>query len=124
MLQSNEFRESWSRSTDTPLRFFVHLLWVIEAVLGVILIFGFKYRADALIILIIVIALIVLGAFTLILVFILVAFFPRHLIYDKESHLIEKALSYGDESHILKFKELINIQPVEPSKLLSDDKKN
>ncbi len=42
----NNFRERWVRSTDTPLRFFVQLLFVIEGPLTIVFIAGLKYSLD------------------------------------------------------------------------------
>ncbi len=116
------FREAWAKSTDTPLRFFVHLLFVVEAVMGIILIFGFKYGYDKNILLLIVYAVIGLGALALILVFILVAFFPKNLVFDKEAHLLEKALSYGDDSHIMKYFELSETRRTTAPQVLTSSK--
>ena len=109
------FREQWAKSTDTPLRFFVHMLFIIEGVLGTVLIFGFKYNFDKNILLMIIYAVVALAIFTLILVFVLVAFFPKNLVFDKEAHLLEKALSYGDEGHVLKYFELSQIEQTSPT---------
>lgn len=117
------YREAWARGTDTPLRFFVHLLFVIEGVLGVILICGMKFGFDKQILFYIVLALIGLGALALFLVFILVAFFPKNLVFDKSAYLFEKALDYGDESHIIAYKQLANIEATEAPKAIADKQK-
>lgn len=117
-------REAWAKSTDTPLRFFVHLLFIIEGALGIVLIFGIIYKLESSILVFIIEALIGLGAFTLLLVFILVAFFPKNLVFDKHAHLIEKALTYGDETHVLAYAKLIAIQPVEAPKEITDKTKD
>ena len=118
--QQLHLREAWAKSTDTSLRFFVHLLFVIEGVMGVVLIFGFKYGFDKNILLLIIYAIIGLGALTLILVFILVAFFPKNLVFDKHAHLFEKAMSYGDDSRVLKYLELMQIENTVAPNALTD----
>jgi len=117
------YREAWAKGTDTPLRFFVHLLFVIEGVLGIALIFGMKFSFDKQILFYIVLALIGLGVLALVLVFLLVAFFPKNLVFDKSAYLFEKALDYGDESHVIAYKQLASIEATEAPKAISDKQK-
>ena len=116
-------REAWAKCTDTPLRFFVHLLFIIEGALAIVLIFGIVYKLDNFILLIIVIALIGLGALALILVFLLVAYFPKNLVFDRQSYLLEKALNYGDETHVIDYMQLLTAKPEEAPKSITDKTK-
>ena len=51
-------REAWAKSTDTPLRFFVHLLFIIESALSIVLVFGIMYKLESSILIFIIKALI------------------------------------------------------------------
>jgi hypothetical protein len=108
-----KFREAWAYSTDTPLRFFVHILFVIESALSLVIVFGFFTHFDKAILFMMVLSLIGMGVLTLILLFILVAFFPKNLVFDKQAHLFEKALEFGDESHVIAYKQLLESKPTE-----------
>jgi len=64
-----------------------------------------------------------LGAFALILVFLLVVFFPKNLVFDKNAYLFERALDYGDESHIVAYSQLLKSDLMEAPKQLPNKNK-
>lgn len=117
-IQQPGSRASWARSTDTPLRFFVHLMFVIEGSLGSVLVFGMRYKADPSLLLYVTLALIGLAILAICLVFILVVFFPKNLVFDKEAHLINWVLEYGDESKIVAYSKIVSAPSMEAPPLL------
>ncbi len=117
--QQLNWRGVWSVNTDTPLRFFVHLLFIIEGVLGLVIIFGFFSSIDKGILLLMVWSFVGLAVLAIIFVFILVAFFPRNLVFDKQAHLFERALDYGDDAHIIAYQKLSQANPTPAPKALT-----
>ncbi|MDE2027542.1 MAG: hypothetical protein KGK03_04435 [Candidatus Omnitrophica bacterium] len=121
-LGRESLRESWVKSTDTPLRFFVQLLFIIEGTLGLVFIAGVKYNLDKTILIWIFLSLVGLGGLALIMVFLLVVFFPKNLVFDKDAHLFERALEYGDDAHIMAYSQLRSVELISPPKQITNQR--
>ncbi len=121
-----KLREALTKSTDTPLKFFVHIPFIAELGLILLLWIGMVTKFDTTILFYMFLAIIGLPIVAMLLVFILVARFPKNLTYNKESHLMEGLLtSYGTEkTEVLDYAKLLMLEHTSPSQLLESAEKD